>query len=82
MTKKGITANPLAGRGESRERNSPHCRRPRDGRGNVASSAHEESRHRLTLEALADVDSGRLLNQSEIDDCVKRLVKRQRPRHP
>lgn len=37
--------------------------------------ALEEKRHRLTLEALADVDAGRTLDQAEIEAWVARTGK-------
>jgi len=42
--------------------------------------ALEEKRHRLTLEALADVDAGRTLDQAEIDRWVEGLGKAKRIR--
>jgi len=42
--------------------------------------ALEEKRHRLTLEALADVDAGRTLDHAEIERWVERLGKAKRPR--
>jgi predicted transcriptional regulator len=42
--------------------------------------ALEEKRHRLTLEALADVDAGRTLDHAEIDLWVEGLGKAKRPR--
>lgn len=42
--------------------------------------ALEEKRHRLTLEALADVDAGRTLDQVEIELWVEGLGKPKRPR--
>lgn len=40
--------------------------------------ALEDKRHRLTLEALADVDAGRMLDQSEIESWVAGLGKPKR----
>jgi len=42
--------------------------------------ALEEKRHRLTLEALADVDAGRTLDHAEIELWVEGLGKAKRPR--
>ncbi len=42
--------------------------------------ALEDKRHRLTLEALADVDAGRMLDQSEIEAWVAGLGKPKRAR--
>ena len=42
--------------------------------------ALEEKRHRLTLEALADVDAGRTLDHAEIELWVGGLGKAKRPR--
>ena len=42
--------------------------------------ALEEKRHRLTLEALADVDAGRTLDHAEIERWVEGLGKAKRPR--
>jgi len=42
--------------------------------------ALEEKRHRLTLEALADVDAGRTLDHAEIELWVEGLGKTKRPR--
>jgi len=42
--------------------------------------ALEEKRHRLTLEALADVDAGRTLDQAEIESWAAGLGKAKRPR--
>jgi len=33
----------------------------------------EEERHRLTLEGLADIDAGRLIDDAEIEAWIKRL---------
>jgi predicted transcriptional regulator len=35
--------------------------------------ALEEKRHRLTLEALADVDAGRMLDHAEVDAWASRV---------
>jgi predicted transcriptional regulator len=42
--------------------------------------ALEEKRHRLTLEALADVDAGRMLEQAEIEAWAAGLDKPKRTR--
>jgi predicted transcriptional regulator len=42
--------------------------------------ALEEKRHRLTLEALADVDAGRTLDHAEVQLWVEGLGKAKRPR--
>jgi predicted transcriptional regulator len=42
--------------------------------------ALEEKRYRLTLEALADVDAGRMLDQAEIERWAEGLGKARRPR--
>jgi predicted transcriptional regulator len=42
--------------------------------------ALEEKRHRLTLEALADVDAGRILDQAEVELWAERLDKQKRSR--
>jgi predicted transcriptional regulator len=42
--------------------------------------ALEQKRHRLTLEALADVDAGRTLDQAEVELWAERLDKQKRPR--
>jgi predicted transcriptional regulator len=42
--------------------------------------ALQEKRHRRTLEALADVDAGRTLDQVEIELWVEGLGKPKRPR--
>jgi predicted transcriptional regulator len=42
--------------------------------------ALEEMRYRLTLEALADVDAGRMLDQAEIERWAEGLGKARRPR--
>ncbi len=42
--------------------------------------ALEEKRHRLTLEALADVDAGRTLDHAEIETWAKALGKQKRSR--
>ena len=42
--------------------------------------ALEEKRHRLTLEALADVDAGRTLDHAEIELWVEGLGKAKRAR--
>jgi predicted transcriptional regulator len=42
--------------------------------------ALEEKRHRLTLEALADVDAGRTLDHGEVELWAKGLDKPKRPR--
>jgi len=38
----------------------------------------EEQRHRLTIEALADVDAGRMLDQAEVEAWADRLDKPKR----
>jgi predicted transcriptional regulator len=42
--------------------------------------ALEERRHRLTLEALADVDAGRTLDHSEVERWMEGLNKAKRQR--
>ncbi len=42
--------------------------------------ALEEKRHRLTLEALADVDAGRTLDQAEVELWAEGLGKAKRSR--
>jgi predicted transcriptional regulator len=42
--------------------------------------ALEEKRHRLTLEALADVDAGRTLDHAEVELWAEGLGKAKRPR--
>jgi predicted transcriptional regulator len=42
--------------------------------------ALEEKRHRLTLEALADVDAGRTLDHAEIEQWADGLAKAKRAR--
>jgi predicted transcriptional regulator len=42
--------------------------------------ALEEKRHRLTLEALADVDAGRMLEHAEVERWVEGLSERPRKR--
>jgi predicted transcriptional regulator len=43
--------------------------------------ALEEKRHRLTLEALADVDAGRMLEHAEVEAWAAGLDKPKRARH-
>jgi len=42
--------------------------------------ALEEKRHRLTLEALADADAGRMLDHADVEAWAKRLPKPKRSR--
>jgi predicted transcriptional regulator len=42
--------------------------------------ALEEQRHRLTLEALADVDAGRMLEHAEVEAWAARLDRPKRTR--
>lgn len=42
--------------------------------------ALEEKRHRLTLEALADVDAGRMLEHADVEQWVESLSEQPRKR--